>query len=378
MRVATGLAIGNEVNPGLAAQAVTQAMQAADISIASSVLLFLTSEFARDPVPALRAAAKAASCTQVMGCSAPGIFTEQDWILDAPAAAAMVFSGGVSLQASAEGDPEQMLLALAAPNAINTTWMSTPGVRFGGVSGDAIGQGPFSVWQNGKGTVRGHCEAALVGVNGAVSAAHGLRMLSEPQAITDVEGHDLRQLAGKPALRALHYAYLQNITNAEESLPLHRLMVVFADTAEAIDGGDYQLATLVSGNEYDNSVTVAKHLKPGQWLCWAIRETEAAQADLLQTAIRLNDQLAAKPAFGLLFSCLGRGPYFYGGVDRDLSLLRQQFPYMPFIGFYGNGEIAPANGTSELLQYSAVLGLFSQKISPQQSTLTAITQDELV
>ncbi|MEO8417731.1 MAG: FIST C-terminal domain-containing protein [Methylophilaceae bacterium] len=361
MRVATGLAIGNEVNPGLAAQAVTQAMHAADISIASSVLLFLTSEFARDPVPALRAAAKAASCTQVMGCSAPGIFTEQDWILDAPAAAAMVFSDGVSLQAASDEEPEQLLLALAAPNAINITWMSSPGVRFGGVSGDAVGHGPFSVWHNGKVTVKGHCEAALVGVNGALSAAHGLRMLSKAQAITDIEGHDLRQLAGKPALRRLHQAYLQNITNAEEPLPLHRLMAVFADTAEAIDGGDYQLATLVSGNEYDSSVTLAKQLKPGQWLCWGIRETEAAQADLLQTVISLNNQLAAKPAFGLFFSCLGRGPYFYGGVDRDLLLLRQQFPYMPFIGFYGNGEIAPVNGTSELLQHSVVLGLFSQK-----------------
>ena len=55
MKVASGLAIGREANPNLAAQAVKQAMQAADISIASSALLFLTSEFARDPVPALRA-----------------------------------------------------------------------------------------------------------------------------------------------------------------------------------------------------------------------------------------------------------------------------------------------------------------------------------
>jgi len=55
MKVASGLAIGREANPNVAAQAVKQAMQAADITIASSVLLFLTSEFARDPVPALRA-----------------------------------------------------------------------------------------------------------------------------------------------------------------------------------------------------------------------------------------------------------------------------------------------------------------------------------
>ncbi len=114
MNVATGLAIGREANPNLAAQAVKQAMHAADISIASSVLLFLTSEFARDPVPALRAAAKAASCTQIMGCC-PGIFTEQDWMLDAPAAAALVLSGEVALTHLSTKDASQLLLTLAAP-----------------------------------------------------------------------------------------------------------------------------------------------------------------------------------------------------------------------------------------------------------------------
>ena len=356
MRVATGLAIGSEVNPDLAAQAVTQAMQAADISIASSVLLFLTSEFARDPVPALRAAAKAASCTQVMGCSAPGIFTEQDWIIDAPAAAAMVFSGNISLQAVSKDDPAQLLIALAAPNAMNLTWMTAPGLRFGGVSGDAMGQGPFSVWQNGKGSVTGHCEAALVGVDAAVAATHGLRILSAPKVVTSVNGHDLQSLAGKPALKVL-----QKYWGGDELIPLHRLMAVFADTAEAIDRGDYRLAMLVSGNESDDSVTIAKRVEAGQVLCWAIREAEAARLDLHETAVRLSRQLPAKPDFGLLFSCLGRGPYLYEGVDIDLSLLRQEFPNMPLIGFYGNGEIAPIDGKNELLQYSAVLGLFSRR-----------------
>jgi small ligand-binding sensory domain FIST len=363
MKVATGLSIDTHTSPDLAAQAVTQAMQAADITIASSVLLLLTSEFARDPVPALRAAAKASSCTQVMGCSAPGIFTEQDWVLDAPAAAAMVFSGNVVLGQPSMQDDDQLLLTLAAPNAINTTWMTTldkspPGLRFGGVSGDAIGQGPFSVWENGKGTVMGHCEAALRGVKGVVAAAHGLRILNMPRIVSKAEAHDVQLIAGKPALKALQNAY-----DGDEALPLHRLMAVYADTAEAISAGDYQLATLVSGNDSDQSITLAKCVQPGQFLCWGIREVDAAQADLQQTAINMESKLGGRPDFGLLFSCLGRGPYFYGGVDRDLSLLRIQFPGMPLIGFYGNGEIAPANdrndGAGELLQYSAVLGLFS-------------------
>lgn len=360
MKVATGLATGGQATPELAAQAVAKAMKAAKTDVASSVLLFLTSEFARDPVPALRAAAKAGSCIQVMGCSAPGILTEEDWILDAPAAAAMVFSDGLGLQ-PAQAKSRQLLLTLAAPNAINTTWLSSSGLRFGGVSGDAMGQGPFSVWQNGKGAVTGHCEAVIGGVAEAVAAAHGLRMLSEPELVEGIDSHDLQQLGGKSALATLQQACATIKGVKDDILPLHSLMAVFADSEEAINAGMYQLAALVSGNETDHSVTLAKKVEKGQWLSWAIRDAEAAQFNLKQTANQLAAQLPAKPDFGLIFSCLGRGPYFYGGVDRDLALLRQMFPRMPFIGFYGNGEIAPVNGINELLQYSAVLGLFSER-----------------
>lgn len=359
MTVATGLSIGHEATLALAAQAVEQAMERAGVSVAGSVLLILTSEFARDPVPALKAAAKAANCTQVMGCSASGLFTEDDWVLDAPAAAAMVFPSSATFELPSQTEVSQLLLTLAAPNALNTTWMTTPGIRFGGVSGDATGQGPFSVWQYGKGSAQGHCEAAVHGVKGAVAAAHGLRILNLPKVVTDVGGHDLLALDGKKALHSLNMA-----REGYEALPMHYMMAVFADSAEAIRDGNYQIASLVSGNDDSSSVTLAKQLKAGQFLCWAIRDAEGALADLQQTAVNLEIKLGAKPDFALLFSCLGRGPYFYGGMDHDLSLLTTKFPDMPIIGFYGNGQIAPVTRGHqtgcELLEYSAVLGLFSQ------------------
>ena len=61
-----------------------------------------------------------------------------------------------------------------------------------------------------------------------------------------------------------------------------------------------------------------------------------------------------------MFSCLGRSPHFDGGVDYTRQIVRQRFPQMPLLGFYGNGEIAPVKGRNQLLQLSAVLGLFSQ------------------
>ena len=82
MKVATSIVLGTKATPALAAQAVSQAMEKAGMTTANSVLLLLTSEFANDPQAAIKASAKAANCTQVMGCSATGIFTEEDWVLD--------------------------------------------------------------------------------------------------------------------------------------------------------------------------------------------------------------------------------------------------------------------------------------------------------
>jgi len=356
--VATGLAIGKEATPALAREAVAQAMRAADLQIANSVLLFLTSEFARDPIPALRAAAGAASCIDVMGCSALGIFTEQNWVVDAPAAAAMVFGGDARLLPASNPQSTQSLLALAAPNGINITWLAKPGARFGGVSGDATGQGPFSVWQHGKGAPGGHCEAVFEGLSSAVGTSHGVRVLSQPKPVTAAQGYDLVFLEGKPALECLQKAFGEYDPKADGSLPMHRLMLGITDSVAAAMHGDYLLSALVCANESERSVTLATRLEPGQLVFWLLREPEAAQRDLEETVLRLQDQLEAAPDFGLLFSCLGRGPYFYNGIDRDLELMRRMLPGMPLIGFYGNGEIAPVNGVNELLQYSAVLGLF--------------------
>jgi small ligand-binding sensory domain FIST len=360
MRVATGLAIGKQASPELAAKAVESAMLKANIHAPSSVLLFLTSEFASDPQSAILAAAKAASCTQIIGCSASGIFTEEDWILDSPAAAAMVFSDLNFGHPKLNESNDALLMTLAAPNAINTTWLNQSNEkRFGGVSGDATGHGSFSVWQNGKGTTQGYCEVTLDNVNAAVATTHGMEIISAPRRVTKCANNDLLTIANLPAFSSLASA-CQKKNISTEDLPYHQLMAVYANKASALERGEYNLASLIIANEESQSVTLTKSLKEGYWISWAIRDVDAAQIDIVKTASMLRRQLETEPEFALIFSCLGRGPYFYNGQDQDLALIKTLFPRLPIIGFYGNGEIAPINGSNELLQYSAVLGLFAE------------------
>jgi len=358
MKVATSIVLGKEASADLAAKAVANAMQKADISIANSVLLLLTSEFAGNPQQAIKAAAKAANCMQVMGCSATGIFTEEDWVLDAPAAAAMVFGDSVSLELPNRNTGNQPLLTLTAPNAINSIWLNNSRQRYGGVSGDAIGQGPFSVWQNAKGEVSGYVEAFFSGVKVATGTSHGVQLLTQPQQIQQTEQFDLLQLNHQPALNGLQKAW-QSHSRSAETVPLHLIIALYADSAEAITAGNFNQTTIISCNEAEGSITLAQPLQAGQFLSWSLRATEVAEADITILADSLAGELGSKPGFGLMFSCLGRGPYFYDGVDRDLKVITKTFPGMPVLGFYGNGEIAYIDGNNRLLPYSAVLSLFS-------------------
>lgn len=360
MKVATSIVIGNHATPDLAGEAVRHAMQQAGISVANSVLLLLTSEFASNPQPAIKAAAKAANSLQVIGCSATGIFTEEDWVLDAPAAAAMVFSEAVSLQSPNANVAQQPLLTLSAPNAINSTWLNNGSQRYGGISGDAIGQGPFSVWKNAKGEVSGYVEVFFTGVDMATKASHGLQLLTAPQPIEQVDHYDILKIDQCEALTSLQKAWKRQ-SASEDPVPLHLIMATYADSADAILNGQYHVTTVISHDDDHGSITLAQPLKAGQYLSWGLRDRESAAADFMYTTQQLVQQLGSQPDFGLLFSCLGRGPYFYGGIERDLKVLKQTFPGMPFIGFYGNGEIAAIQGRNHLLPSSAVLSLFAAK-----------------
>ena len=366
MKVSTGLAVGNKPAPELATLAVESAMLKAGITSPACVLLFLTSEFASNPQLAIKAAAKAARCTNIIGCSAMGIFTQEDWVVDSPAVATMVFSKPVFVQPNLSNpeDTSALLLTLTAPNAIDTRWLNPQQLfnnphRFGGVSGDAIGHGPFSIWQNAKGNSLGYCEFALNNLSSAIGISHGLKIISNPRKITACDAYDLTHLANKSALDSLKSAW-QKQPETHDDLPYHQLMAVYATKGASIERGNFSVTSLVSGNNANGSVTLAKTMQTGDYLSWAIRDTDAAQVDIVKTATALKAQLKTAPQFALLFSNLGRGPYFYNGLDQDLNLLKALFPTLPIIGFYGNGGIAPVNGQNELLQYSAVLGLFSE------------------
>ena len=123
--VATGLARGARAEPQLAAQAVERALERAGLTRANSVLLFLTPHFAPSPETALRAAARAAGCLQVTGCTGAGVLTDDEWLLDVPGAAAMVFGDKLRLGA-ADNDGDEPVITSTVTNMNPRAESSTP------------------------------------------------------------------------------------------------------------------------------------------------------------------------------------------------------------------------------------------------------------
>lgn len=356
--VATGLGRGPRAEPDLAAAAVSRALARARLESARSVILFLTHHFADNPKPALRAAARAAGCTQIAGCTAAGLLTEEEWIIDAPAAAAMVFGGPAFLDHVQKND-EDVVLSLVAPGDLAADWLDVGARRVGAVAGDILGRGPFRVWSGGQIRREGRGEVALRGFIGNLGASQGVRALTSPIEVAEVHDYDVLRLGHYPALNVLVQALPIGVREMER-IPLHLIMggVTFGDPTTAIKEGRYRLNHIVAANMSDQSITFAQRLTRGERLFWAMRDTLAAERDMRAVIDRTALGLKAPPQFGLLFPCTGRGPHFYGDTDRDLDLLTHRFPGLPIIGIYGNGEIGPLDEANHLYQYSAVLGLF--------------------
>lgn len=351
---------GATADPHLAFEAVHSALEKLGASRARSVLLFLSGHFNKTPTPAIHAAARAAQTTQIAGCTAVGIYTEDDWVTGQPAAAAMVFAPLEDGADDSEAMPalvthdDDWLLSIATPNGANREWLAMPGQRIGAIAGDNNGRGPFPVWSSGKLLDAGRLDLHLP--RGCrVSVSQGLTPLSALLGVTEVKDFDLIKVANRPALTALVAQALPHLQGGQP-FPWHRLLIARAtdEPRLALASGDYELLPVL-GVSPTRSLVVGARLLAGDRVFSVLREPEIAkqELDIKLTAGRREQ----KPRYALLFSCAGRGPGFFDGRDADWENVRRLYPHTPMIGFYGNGEIAPTAGRNRLLQFASVCAI---------------------
>lgn len=359
-QVATGLSYGRPDKTGHVERAVRKALEKVDAQQAGSVLLFLTSDYAHNANPALRAAARAASCTQITGATGIGILTEEDWVIDSSGAAAMVFTNRVRLGLGKQAEDEQLRLTFCTPQAVSARWLDEPIKRFGAITSDEFGHGPFAVWTAGTVSKDGFVEATIEGASCAVSVARGIQVLTAPMQVDETRGFDVHRVGSYPALHVLINALPESVRK-QKHVPLHLLMcgVTFGEPETAIEEGRFRLDHIISANSEDRSITLSHEIQPGERLFWAMRDRLTAERTMLDATRDCRRQLDGPPDFAFMFPCLSRGPLFFGGTDKDVATVHNEFPDTAIIGFYGNGELAPISEYCHLHQYSTVLAGFS-------------------
>ena len=151
MNPASGYAHGPRATAQVAIAAVSSAMARGGLSQAGRIYLFLSTHFQHDIDTCLRAVTQMTGSFDIFGASAAGVFTDQDWSLDAPAAAAIVLPAQPPITPAISTDCH---FALAAPNTINQHWLNLGGRRFGDWSGAVPVLGRLAVHRHYRGYFR--------------------------------------------------------------------------------------------------------------------------------------------------------------------------------------------------------------------------------
>lgn len=342
MKAGSGLARGPQSPAELAERAVRQALAAAGLARAETVILLLSREFRRHPQPAILAAARCAGTLHVGGMTASGLLTEDGWLLDEPGAAALVAG-------SADGPAEAPVISLSGHSTLPFAWQR-------GAHRAGLLDSEAAAWAHGRVAEDGCAEISLPGpIRLAISC--GLRLLDAGLPIDSTRGYDLCRVAGQTARDSLRRSLPGEL---RDHLPLHQIVGLRQPGQPAIP--------ILAANA-DGSLTLAESLNAGERIYWALRQPLAAEQDMRQAlaaasgempdaTVDCPDRPIFKPAGALMFSCIGRGPLFYGDDDRDLLAFRERFPGLPLLGAYGSAQIARLDARNRLFHNAVVTLLF--------------------
>ena len=83
----------------------------------------------------------------------------------------------------------------------------------------------------------------------------------------------------------------------------------------------------------------------------------AADAELSQLLAAARDEIAARPAGGLLFTCNGRGTRMFSQPHHDAQAVAKSLGDIPLAGFFAQGELGPVGNSNFIHGFTASIGL---------------------
>lgn len=194
-----------------------------------------------------------------------------------------------------------------------------------------------------------------------LALTQGCRPLGSPCKVTGAHENLLLEVDGVSAYEALRGAAPDRFADDPEAMVEALTIALLPEPGESVlRPGEYLVRNIIAIDPDTGVVAVAAEVEEGQSILFALREPEAAAADVARMAERVAAE--APPGgfkFGLYFNCLARGRALYGRTGVDSAALTRHLPGVPLLGFSCNAEIAPLRGSNHLLTYTGVLVLCS-------------------
>lgn len=373
---------------GAAEEATRTAMGNAGIAKADIAIVFATINYQTEYEQLYQAVHAYSSCDELIGCSGMTVLTSVGEFEDEPALAVMVLrSEQISVmsfiaQGTAAEIGEQIQQNVQSQRRDNSLLMIFPDIRSvepaelvnqigsdgvtlpvvgAAVSGDATGAQMYH-WKGKQATEGGVTGLLLTGnFKTEIGVAQGCQPIGKPREVTKADGRVIFEIDGQPALENFKNV-LKLLTQDDIRRSGGTVFIGIAMDNENSNPtrGDFLIRNLIGINEEHAAIAISEEVKEGQLVQFHLRNPRAAAEEIRTIISKLAEKTEQHPPdFGLYFNCLGRGKGLYGAANHDISVIQQQFPGLPVIGFFGNSEFAPIGGRNFAHAYTGVFVLCS-------------------
>ena len=210
-----------------------------------------------------------------------------------------------------------------------------------------------------------HAAVALVfpaAVKAETTVLHGCRPVSSFMDITRIDGAEVFELDGQPALGVIEHMLGLRLgsTDGTDISLIATLGEKHGDPFAPYDENTYVNRLILGANRASGSITL---FEPDFRLGTTVQIMARDNSLMLQsvrdgTAALRGRCISSKPILGLYIDCAGRASARSGALQEEAELVMQSLDLsFPLLGFYSGVEIAPFEGYSRPLDWTGVLAL---------------------
>ncbi|HEY9346452.1 MAG TPA: FIST C-terminal domain-containing protein, partial [Inquilinus sp.] len=195
---------------------------------------------------------------------------------------------------------------------------------------------------------------------------HGCRPVSTFMEITRIEGAEVFELDGRPALDVIErmLGVTLGSTSSHDLSLIATLGEKQGDPYAAYDENSYVNRLILRANRATGSITLfEKDFRQGTRVQIMSRDN-ALMLDSVRNGIRAinQEQRGRQPLLALYIDCAGRASARSGASIEEARLVADGLdPAIPFLGFYSGVEIAPFDGYSRPLDWTGLLTVLSAR-----------------